>query len=46
VAYRYWRNKFGLDSGNTANNICFFANGTSNRSCTEQTVYTGVTMKF
>ncbi|HEX7923216.1 MAG TPA: hypothetical protein VF583_19825, partial [Bradyrhizobium sp.] len=46
VAYRYWHNKFGLDGGNAANGICFFANGTSNKSCTEQTVYTGVTMKF
>ncbi|WP_420964915.1 hypothetical protein [Bradyrhizobium sp. B120] len=46
VAYRYWHNKFGLDGSNAANGICFFANGTSNKSCTEQTVYTGVTMKF
>jgi len=46
VAYRYWRNKFGFDAGNTANGVCFFANGTSNKSCTEQTLYAGVTMKF
>ncbi len=46
VAYRYWQNKFGLDGSNPANGICFFANGTSNKSCTERTVYAGVTMKF
>ncbi|WP_210184222.1 hypothetical protein [Bradyrhizobium macuxiense] len=46
VAYRYWKNKFGLDGSNPANGICFFADGTSNKSCTEQTVYAGVTMKF
>ncbi|MGY3590303.1 hypothetical protein ACVIGB_010114 [Bradyrhizobium sp. USDA 4341] len=46
VAYRYWKNKFGLDGNNPANGVCFFANGTSNRSCSEQTVYTGVSMKF
>ncbi|WP_370143394.1 hypothetical protein [Bradyrhizobium elkanii] len=46
VAYRYWKNKFGLDAGNPANRLCSFANGTSNRSCTEETVYAGVSMKF
>lgn len=46
VAYRYWKNKFGLDGGNPANGLCFFANGVSNKSCTEQTVYSGLTMKF
>ncbi|WP_315763965.1 MULTISPECIES: hypothetical protein [unclassified Bradyrhizobium] len=46
VAYRYWKNKYGLDGGNVANRSCFFANGASNRSCTEQTVYTGVTAAF
>ena len=45
VAYRYWRNKFGFDGSNPANSICFFADGTSNRSCTEQTVYSGITVK-
>ena len=46
VAYRYWKNKYGLDGSNVANRSCFFADGTSNRSCTEQTVYTGVTVEF
>ncbi|MES5483318.1 hypothetical protein QMZ05_11230 [Bradyrhizobium sp. INPA03-11B] len=46
VAYRYWKNKYGLDDGNVANRSCFFANGTNNRSCTEQTVYTGVSVAF
>lgn len=46
VAYRYWKNKFGLDGGNVANQSCFFANGTSNKSCDEQSVYTGVSVEF
>jgi hypothetical protein len=46
VAYRYWKNKYGLDDGNVANRSCFFANGTNNRSCTEQSVYTGVMVEF
>jgi|GEM_PF-467388 len=46
VAYRYWKNKYGYDSGNPANSVCFFANGVSNRSCTEQTLYSGLTVKF
>lgn len=45
VAYRYWKNKFGLDDGNPANTVCFTA-GVNNRTCTEKTVYAGVTMKF
>jgi hypothetical protein len=44
VAYRYWQNKFGLDHNNSP--TCLFAVGVSNNSCTEQTVYTGVTVKF
>jgi hypothetical protein len=44
VAYRYWQNKFGLDH-NAAPGVCTVA-GVSTNSCTEQTVYTGVTVKF
>jgi hypothetical protein len=44
VAYRYWQNKFGLDH-NGAPGVCTVA-GVSTNSCTEQTVYTGITMKF
>jgi hypothetical protein len=45
VAYRYWQNKFGLDHNSSVNGICA-VNGVSTNSCTEQTVYAGVTMKF
>jgi len=44
VAYRYWQNKFGLDHAASA--VCNIAPGVSNNSCTESTVYTGITMKF
>jgi hypothetical protein len=44
VAYRYWQNKFGLDH-NAAPGVCTL-NGISTNSCTEQTVYAGVTVKF
>jgi hypothetical protein len=44
VAYRYWQNKFGLDH-NAAPGVCTLA-GVSTNSCTEQTVYAGVTVKF
>jgi hypothetical protein len=44
VAYRYWQNKFGLDHSNAAQ--CIVSPGVSNNSCTESTVYTGVTVKF
>jgi hypothetical protein len=46
VAYRYWHNKFGLDDGNPANIACFTSNGANNHSCTEKTLYSGVTVKF
>ena len=50
VAYRYWENKFGLDDGNTNNPVCFFnagtASATNNKSCTEKSLYAGVTVKF
>jgi hypothetical protein len=39
VAYRYWQNKFGLDHSKSA--VCV-----GNSTCTESTVYTGVTVKF
>ncbi|MEA2830950.1 MAG: hypothetical protein QOF22_1698 [Bradyrhizobium sp.] len=44
VAYRYWQNKFGLDH-NAAPGICTLG-GVSTNSCTESSVYTGVTVKF
>ena len=43
VAYRYWQNKFGID--HKLSSICNVG-GVSNNSCTESTVYTGVTVKF
>lgn len=45
VAWRYWQNKFGLDHTSSVNNICAVA-GVSTNSCTESSVYTGITMKF
>jgi hypothetical protein len=46
VAYRYWQNKFGLDH-NAAPGVCTLNAGTiSTNSCTESTVYAGVTVKF
>jgi hypothetical protein len=48
IAYRYWQNKFGLDH-NAENGICNATlNGAivSTHSCTEQTAYAGVTVKF
>jgi hypothetical protein len=48
VAYRYWQNKFGLDH-NAEFGVCNAPlNGViqSTHSCTEQTVYAGVTVKF
>jgi hypothetical protein len=49
VAYRYWQNKFGLDH-NTAlggPGVCVLAGTTtSTNTCTESTVYAGVTVKF
>ncbi|WP_407179068.1 hypothetical protein [Bradyrhizobium sp. STM 3562] len=44
VAYRYWQNKFGLDHKNST--ACNVSPGVSNNSCTESTVYTGITVKF
>jgi hypothetical protein len=48
VAYRYWQNKFGLDH-NAEFGVCnALINGTiqSTHSCTEQSAYAGVTVKF
>ena len=49
VAYRYWQNKFGLDHSSAVGGpgVCVLA-GTniSTNSCTESTVYAGVTVKF
>ena len=46
VAYRYWQNKFGLDH-NAEPGVCTLATtGQSTNSCTESTVYAGVTVKF
>ena len=44
VAYRYWQNKFGLD--HSASTVCMFSPTISNGSCTESTVYSGITVKF
>jgi hypothetical protein len=44
VAYRYWQNKFGLDHSNSV--VCNVAPGVSNNSCTESSVYSGITVKF
>jgi hypothetical protein len=46
VAYRYWQNKFGLDH-NAMPGVCTLgATGQSTNTCTESTVYAGVTVKF
>jgi hypothetical protein len=46
VAYRYWQNKFGLDH-NAMPGVCTLAaNGASTHSCTESSLYSGVTVKF
>src|ERR1700722_11656903 len=45
VAYRYWQNKFGLDHTSSVNGICA-VNGVSTHSCTESSLYAGVTVKF
>jgi hypothetical protein len=44
VAYRYWQNKFGLDH-NASPGVCT-VNGVSTNSCTESSLYAGVTVKF
>jgi hypothetical protein len=44
VAYRYWQNKFGLDHNNSS--VCNVSPGVSNHSCTESSLYSGITVKF
>lgn len=44
VAYRYWQNKFGEDHANSS--VCNISPGVSNHSCTEESLYSGVTVKF
>src|SRR5882672_2873901 len=44
VAYRYWQNKFGLDHNTSP--ACLAAPGVSNNSCTESSLYSGITVKF
>jgi hypothetical protein len=48
VAYRYWQNKFGLDHNAELGvcNVGTVASHVSTNSCTEETVYAGVTVKF
>jgi hypothetical protein len=41
VAYRYWQNKFGLD-----HNSALSCNGPASGSCTEESLYSGITVKF
>ena len=48
VAYRYWQNKFGLDH-NAEVGVCNAMIGNvmqSTHSCTEQSLYSGITVKF
>ena len=44
VAYRYWQNKFGLD--HNISSACNVSPGVSNHSCTESSLYSGITVKF
>jgi len=44
VAYRYWQNKFGVDHKLSA--VCNVSPGVSNHSCTESSLYSGITVKF
>jgi hypothetical protein len=49
VAWRYWQNKFGLDHNSALGGpgVCVLAGTTiSTNTCTENTVYAGVTVKF
>ena len=48
VGYRYWQNKFGLDH-NASPGVCTLTAGgvtRSTNSCTESSLYSGVTVKF
>ena len=44
VAYCYRQNKFGLDKAKSP--VCNVARGVTNNSCTEQSLYSGITVKF
>ncbi|MHC2331014.1 hypothetical protein [Bradyrhizobium sp. USDA 4454] len=44
VAYRYWQNKFGLDHAKSV--VCNVSPGVSNNSCTEESLYSGISVKF
>jgi hypothetical protein len=44
VAYRYWQNKFGIDHATST--VCNISPGVSNNTCTESSVYAGITVKF
>jgi hypothetical protein len=48
VAYRYWQNKFGLDHNAELGvcNIGTLASHVSTNSCTESSLYSGITVKF
>src|ERR1700730_5846669 len=46
VAYRYWQNKFGLDHNATPGVCTLAATGASTHTCTESSLYAGVTLKF
>lgn len=47
VAYRYWQNKFGLDRNQAVACTAVVAGATvSNGSCTESSLYSGITVKF
>src|SRR3954470_11290131 len=47
VAYRYWQNKFGLDHNRAVACTAVVGGATvSNGSCTESSLYSGITVKF
>lgn len=46
VAYRYWQNKYGLDSNATPGTCTVAATGVSTNSCTEKSASAGVSVKF
>ncbi|HWZ39991.1 MAG TPA: hypothetical protein VNY08_16995 [Bradyrhizobium sp.] len=46
VAYRYWQNKFGLDHNTAFACTSGAAPGQNNGSCTESSLYSGITVKF
>ncbi|WP_076866120.1 hypothetical protein [Bradyrhizobium mercantei] len=46
VAYRYWQNRLGFDHNATPGICTIAATGQNTNTCTESTVYAGITMKF